>query len=130
MLTDREDVSVTGNGLILFDIGANAPQERYERVEGFVLMQYTGLEDKRGREIYEGDILRWNWPDEDIFEDYVVSYDSLRAAFIHTLASGRQVTPEVSYFNTGMVEDTDSDEIEVVGNIYKNPELLSKEASE
>ncbi|MCL4431889.1 MAG: YopX family protein [Epsilonproteobacteria bacterium] len=71
----------------------------------FELMQYTGLKDKNGIEIYEGDILR----DYDNELIGVVSFQD--GAFI--------VSWENEFCNT-FEWSSES----VIGNIYENPELL------
>ena len=70
----------------------------------FKLMQFTGLHDKNGKEIYEGDIF--------IQDRYVMvmQYKQDEARF--QLDNNDHVTS--SYFQ----------ELEVIGNIYENPELL------
>lgn len=87
-----------------------------------VYMQYTGLKDRNGRKIYEGDVLRLVLVDyahvpEQIF---VVSSDSF--------------FEDVCYLQniSRFVEDSDSetDGIEVIGNIYESPELPKGEESE
>lgn len=72
------------------------------------LMQFTGLHDKNGVEIYEGDILRYkNSP------NYVVSFERDRWALIVRTKDG---TGTSSILNV-------LDFMEVVGNIHENPEL-------
>lgn len=76
------------------------------------LMQFTGLKDKNGREIYEGDILDIGLRDQD----------------------GKPVVAPVSYeaYLAGYVLDNRGygiwqrlgGDCEVVGNIFENPELL------
>jgi len=75
-------------------------------------MQYTGLKDKNGKEIYEGDII----------SDHVgigeVEYVERHAAFRVNYHDG-QAKWFYDYFLQGERES-----IEWIGNIYENPELL------
>jgi uncharacterized phage protein (TIGR01671 family) len=79
-----------------------------------VLMQCTGLKDKNGKLIYEGDILE---VDDDFFliKKGVVSYDVKNAAY--TLG-------ESNVFICN--EDNQFSHYEIIGNIHENPELLNK----
>lgn len=72
------------------------------------LMQYTGLKDKNGKEIYEGDVVK--------AEEYV-GFKNLTAEVIYN--RGR------FSLNTGTIpEDLIPELCEIIGNIYENPELL------
>jgi len=89
---------------------------------GIVLMQYTGLKDKNGKEIFDGDITCNFDSDrspyffhEVVFENGCFGYYTKESGF-HSFASN-------GYF--GWVGGQ-SNEIEVIGNIYENPELLNK----
>src|SRR5512146_66283 len=75
------------------------------------LMQYTGLKDKNGKEIYEGDVVEVeDGPNkkkrEIVFKDGAFSLKLLNGA--------TEYLP--NYVRYG--------QIEVIGNIYENPELL------
>ena len=82
----------------------------------FILMQSTGLKDKNSKEIYEGDIVRY----ECCFESYVeeVIYDDKHCNF------GTIDKYEKTFSFDALISDFDVDCFEVIGNIYENPELL------
>lgn len=75
------------------------------------LMQYTGIKDKNGTEIYEGDILEL-YDEEDFFK---VEY---QAEDVRFLLTSNSICVSFEYYSQG--------EIEVVGNIYENSKLLQK----
>jgi uncharacterized phage protein (TIGR01671 family) len=90
------------------------------------VMQFTGLLDKNGKEIYEGDILKWKCSHGKIsgsgtvkLHTVTIQWGHLSGGHGYTLTiykNGEKYATEKSYWN-------DSDR-EIIGNIYENPELL------
>jgi len=72
-------------------------------------MQYTGLQDKNGKEIYEGDILGGR------LEHGVVVWIQEEARWGIDLNGNLQ---EIQF------RQVNQDHLEVIGNIYENPDLL------
>ena len=79
------------------------------------IMQYTGLKDKKDKEIYEGDIVRWIIP-EDISEfereKRIIFWNKDSCGFF-----GKTLDSKYHCFINGEL-------FEIIGNIYENPELL------
>lgn len=79
---------------------------------GLILMQYTGLHDKNGKEIYEGDIVKYRDSRGQHIEKVIFDKGCFYAG-MHWGSSTR-IAPKL--INTRITE--------VIGNIYDNPELL------
>lgn len=85
-----------------------------EPAEDCVLMQYTGLKDKNGKEIYEGDILKSVAYAINKEVTGIVKYNNDLAHFYLEVDSNKRIV-FLGLINT-----------EVIGNIYENPELLNE----
>ena len=89
--------------------------------EGFVFqaskrdfMQFTGLHDKNGKEIYEGDVVRhYDYPRQKFSVEYIAPSFEARNTKDGTLRP---------MWHNGKLTD-----YEIIGNIYSNPELLNHE---
>lgn len=94
--------------------------------EDLILMQFTGLRDAEGKEIYEGDILKWTAPEPDMVDSSwpsevtVVGFTT--ASFTRKNIQGEE---EALDCNVGDVENGVLVSEEVIGNIYENPDLLA-----
>lgn len=88
----------------------------YEFIEftnDYEVMQYTGLKDKNGTKIFEGDIFAWGstlyqviYADFGFKVNYVKGHNEI---YLYDF--------QLNYFE-------ENDEIEVIGNIYENDDLL------
>ena len=75
--------------------------------EPLEFMQFTGLKDKNGKEIYEGDVVKGDY--RVIWKQKFASFGLVHPSWLF-----------VHYFG----EAADPEECEVIGNIYESPELL------
>lgn len=89
--------------------------------EEFILLRFTGLYDKNGKEIYEGDIVK-------TYHNFILIVAFEYGAFVlknkqdtHCAVLGWQ-----SDYESNEMDWADLDDIEVIGNIYENKELLNE----
>lgn len=80
--------------------------------------QYTGLKDKNGKEIYEGDIVSFNLKSDNEGQPNIIGYIEYQTTF-----SGYKIMS----FKGSFALDYNIKDIEVIGNIYENSELLKGE---
>nr|DAI01603.1 MAG TPA: YopX protein [Caudoviricetes sp.] len=86
----------------------------------FILMQSTGLFDKNGEEIFEGDIIKYKKYNYGFIYTGVVGYDTIG------LMKKDDEIGLISTFVGMSIKNIDLGSVKVVGNIYENPELLGE----
>ena len=91
-------------------------------IEGAKLMQSTGLKDKNGKEIFEGDILKVANNGSSWFE--VVKYDHDKAMFISKEVNLKYEVPETTLYD---LFTPYLFKVEVIGNIWESHDLLGVE---
>lgn len=118
MIVDEQEfipLIVTNKGV--FRLSPHYGENLYEKIclNRFEIMQSTGMKDKNGTEIYEGDIVK---PVSFASWIGVVKYSSENAAYIlddHNNEFIRSENVYLSQFNEGL---------EIIGNIYENVNLI------
>jgi len=108
--------------------------------EDYELMQYTGLKDKDEKEIYEGDILRRDWPKDsqgrNQFQIGVVGFgqflmtdfagEDIQGYYVKILASDSYGFNHANSEFKTVLNDTNFPEWRLVGNIFENPKLIEE----
>ena len=110
--TEKEYIRYPFAWLSLFD---SPDGLEIEESEDLVVEQYTGLKDKNGKEIYEGDILAWT---DGLDEKHIfrVEWQENRARFC--------LRNPGCHWDYEEINDKKQPYMEVIGNIHENPELL------
>ncbi|RDW17651.1 hypothetical protein CWR48_13920 [Oceanobacillus arenosus] len=122
MLYCGEDIDVIfalgSPGIECTDIRNVSPDGHDVYKEHLKYMQYTGLTDKNGKEIYEGDVLQYDSP-------------SLNHQYKHQVifVDGRYRFSGMNDFVFNQMNLNYKRGYKVIGNIYENPELLEGESN-
>ena|SRR3990167_5878414 len=147
---NKENKTMDYDGGFLFDLSDfNIEHYKYLCLNTFIskileeleLMRFTGVHDKQGKEIYEADIVKWREQvdkdesvksNDDIFG--LVLWDREECRFIilqitkgkWTYKVGDHIFGHDTEFYSHDGAEFDWGDIEVIGNIYENPELYEK----
>ena len=102
----------------LDDRGAEGSTEYAYDGDGLILEQFTGLKDVSGKEIYEGDIVQpvLSYTNSKIGKPFEVK----KGNYVY----GKWIAKDVSNKGFGVDGYYFSNEIQTVGNVHENPELL------
>lgn len=91
-------------------------EDWYYLLDNFKTMQYTGLKDKNGKEIYEGDIATVWTMDKEGYDFRCVIRFEYAMWVVHSLVRKFPFNQFLYLWNS---------RLEIMGNIYQNPELLT-----
>jgi uncharacterized phage protein (TIGR01671 family) len=135
MVSDNAYIEMDGSGLVaIYD---EEDSDWITDISNYTIMQYTGLKDKLGKEIYEGDIIA-EMIDDGLYHDspllYIVVFGKYESNIgfgdnnsCHDYTQvyiGWHIKPIKKLFSDGETNSfTSGEDFKIIGNIYENQEL-------
>lgn len=117
LVKPRTDKNTRDELIIQFDCTGYSARTESKFIGSDCLMQYTGLKDKNGREIFEGDVVKIMQKTETLLDKVI--YDNHLCGFRFE-GSVNDYCDFCDWLREGA-------EFEVIGNIYENPKLLNND---
>ena len=104
-------LSYNENGVFALICSVDGKSDMPVFLDDIKLMQFTGIKDKNGKEIFEGDVLEW-----DCGRITVVDWNGFCAMFDHTGLNTKGI-PRPLYDRPYLLS-------KVIGNVFNNPDLI------
>lgn len=98
--------------------------DKFYEFEDIILMQSTGVYDKHGVEIFEGDIIQqvhaYDYSILEIETDFLEPFEVKKGNYVQ----GKWIAEEVDGENYSVVRYVFGKDVKVIGNVHQHPELL------
>ena len=133
-------IDFDGNYWTTPDVTHDTPNTEIVRGHNYILMQFTGLHDKNGKEIYEGDVfkkpvkinqsLHGDWAIyEFLLKNGLTIVSYIRSEKDTGIPRGYLASPYFDEFDVDtktimFATQVTLNDCEIIGNIYQNPELI------
>jgi len=122
-----ENFHITLDGKKLFS--QDCPDGEFDDTfsDDIILMQFTGLKDKNGKEIYEFDIIEKESEEGEKYKMLVVWHEAGFKLVPRNIPEGQWALPEDMPPSFGLFEGQMRSQCEVLGNPFETPDLLPKQ---
>ena len=104
--------AILGNGKLIVTLSGYYNDFTNTNQDDYVIQQYTGLTDKNGNLIFEGDIVQYNQNSSYDNMDFIAKWSDDKLGFIFQSNSGEQLVNQTPHLNRFK-------HLEVVGNIFE-----------
>lgn len=88
--------------------------------DDYIVMQFTGLKDKNGKDIYEGDIVYFQVENQNIWVGPITG-----EIFFNKDHASFEIKTKKGFLSIARGYDAYRSSLEILGNIYENPEMIN-----
>lgn len=122
----KDTEQIVDVAMIFFDGVIKTENNDFYLFEDIILMQSTGVYDKHGVEIFEGNVIQqvhaYDWDKLEIETDYLEPFEVKKGNYVQ----GKWIAEEIDGENYSVVRYVFGKDVKVIGNVHQSPELLGE----